>query len=578
MKRLITKEAREKLKELIPNLDSYNCKCKKEDHWNLFRVFAFNHYIDKETGAVRLGAETIARAVNKLNTFRAGRFNASNYLQHFINEIIPNIATVLVDEEGRDWSKGKYTLHHDGSITKEGGKQRRVIINWPSGIKEVIRKEINKEFIGEKVYISNGNKKNLEKERSVSKDTQNICQQEIDILNCKPAKDIAQYLNNLPLNSFTKIVENCDYAIKVANKIDNENSKLQQLLILDLIQEAPKPFVKPSENTDRLFGYGANITNLKKEVRKALTKGWYEADLKSAQLAIVAKLWNIPEVISFLQSGKSFWKEMMAYLNVDDSAKSLIKDHTYGVIFGMSKERLVEEMDLGLKEYGIENGGNLFLQNPIISALIKGRSKYISKLLKEGTMIDAFGEVFEVNKLNILSILARQAQSYEMALIYPIFELAKTTNDFSIQLYQFDGVSINFHNKKRLKNWMSLIEACVENKANELNMYTSLEIVENIGNQELIEFVNLCKDNQIEEVSGVYCMYDKSTNYAVFKKSTNVLESLIKQKERFIAETHSNRKLQNAFNRSSLIAFLAEEVRKEDLHEAEKYFSNRFKG
>ena len=470
----------------------------------------FSHYIDKETGSVRIGAETIARATNKLSQYMNNRFNAGVVIDHFINDIIPNCVSLVTDEQGREWSKSTWTKSSDGSFVKvEEGKQRRALVNWPKEVVALITRELNNSLSDEKVYISNGNKKNSAQERMIQKNIKEECTNRIEILDCEPAKDIASYLNNLPTNSFTKITDNYKKALKTVQSIKNVNSKQSQLIVLDTIMESPKPFVKPVENTDRLFGFGANITNLKKEVRKVLTTGWFEGDLKSAQLAIVATLWDVKEVKTFLESGKSFWKEMTSFLSASEEDKSVIKDFTYGIIFGMSKERVIEEMFINNLPVG-----ELFLSHPIVSALLKARTKYINQAIKKGFITDAFNRDLKVNKKNVLSLVARQAQSYEMALIYPIFELAKTTEDFTITLYQFDGVSLAFHNERTKEFWMNEIKKAVQEKATELDINTSLNIEENIEKEEISKEVQVTTD-QIKVLKNI----DSFENRWIFKET-----------------------------------------------------------
>jgi hypothetical protein len=60
-----------------------------------------------------------------------------------------------------------------------------------------------------------------------------------------------------------------------------------------------------------------------------------------------------------------------------------------------------------------------------------------------------------------------------MTLILPIFDLALTTDQFTIVLYQFDGVSIVF--KRNPEYWMKRISEVVEDKAKELDIITRLE-------------------------------------------------------------------------------------------------------
>jgi len=587
MKRLIHKQARESLQALLPNLDKKDCDCGTEVHWNLFKVLAFNPWIDSQTGAVRVGSQIIARALGKSAVYHAKRFNAGKYLHHFLQDVIPGIATLVVDEQGREWSTSTWVLRSDGSSFKsEDGKERRVLINWPSEVKTILEKEINKEYKDEKVYISNGLKRNSGKERQYLKLILEECQQEIEILDCEPAKEIASYLNSLPTNNFTKLLENFEEARKEANRLEG-HAKFQQLLILDTIMEAPKPFVKPSERTDRLFGRGANLANLKKDVRKVLTKGWYEADLKSAQLAIVATLWDIPEVKDFLKTGESFWSNILEFLGAPLEAKSLIKDYTYGVIFGMSRERLETELTEELKKFGVDNK---FLSHPIISSLLKARTKYIQKVKAQGYIIDAFGKKFSV-KNDVLSLIARQAQSYEMALIHPVFQLAEQTEDFSIQLYQFDGVSLKFHNSSRKDHWINLISEVVAKKAEELNIYTSLDITENTDKftmlkervaQKEFELLSLVEEKKNDlplHTTGVYCIFDTSSNRAYFGQSVDVYQRIVTHQRQLANNTHVNNKLQRAFNKNpgSLIGFLAQTVPYTQLDEAESYYINYFK-
>jgi hypothetical protein len=115
MKRIVYKSTRNSLKEILPNLSSYNCKCKEEDHWNLLRVVLFSSY--REETEVRVGAEAVARATNKLNQLKAGRFNAGVVIDHFINDIFP-FAQIITDEFGREWSKSTWEQREDGSYKK----------------------------------------------------------------------------------------------------------------------------------------------------------------------------------------------------------------------------------------------------------------------------------------------------------------------------------------------------------------------------------------------------------------------------------------------------------------------------
>ena len=157
------------------------------------------------------------------------------------------------------------------------GKERSISFNWPEELKQALHEELNSKIKREeKVYFVTGNKYNKAVQRMDLIDRTEECNQEIAIIDSKYGQQIASYMNNLPINTFTKILENADQAHdKIVTSSMTEEAKMQQLKILQAVLESPKPLYKPSKNgnTDRLFGYGANITNLKKEVRRELTNG-----------------------------------------------------------------------------------------------------------------------------------------------------------------------------------------------------------------------------------------------------------------------------------------------------------------
>ncbi len=511
MKTLIHKQARERLAELLPGLDNYPCGCPREDHWAMLRLFLFNPYIDHETGAVRLGAEAVARAVNQLDKFQSGHFNAGKYINHFINFIIPGIATLLVDEEGREWSTASWDDSNGFWVKTEEGKQRRALVNWPEEIKEVVYNETHGLYTDEKVYIVSGNKRNEALERRGLKAKIEECNNVIELAACPTAKYIAKYHHSLPVNTFNKITENADAARALIDSMPNENARNQQMMVLEAVLECPKPTYKPTERSDRLFGFGANITQLKKEVRRALTKDWVEFDLRSAQLAIISKIWNIPELAAFLESGRSYWKELATYLGLvlTDSVKDTLKRATYALVFGMSKRNLI---DLVATELG-ESVGEAYIHYPLVSTILKARTRYMEKVLEIGYIVDPFFKVHQVSKRNLLSIIAREAQAYEQVLLYPVYQLTNETDDFSITLLQHDGISVKFHDTKTEKYWINRICEVVKETANSIGIPTYLEYEKNTSKHvgSIVTLENVCigeysktTTNLIEESGDLY--------------------------------------------------------------------------
>ena len=69
--------------------------------------------------------------------------------------------------------------------------------------------------------------------------------------------------------------------------------------------------------------------------------------------------------------------------------------------------------------------------------------------------------------------MAEVAQAWEMKFVAPAFNLARTTRDFTITLYQFDGISIHFTcNRDR---WKRRIEEAVNQMIAEYKIYSYLE-------------------------------------------------------------------------------------------------------
>lgn len=475
MKKLVTEQFRNEIQKYVPN-------CKLEAHWQLLRTAIFSPYVCKLTGAIRFGAEEIARAYKSEAT---SNFKAGNKLKEFL-DILPEGLAELVLVNGNEWAKGQYKsleseiVNGKVKFVKVGdGLQRRVLFSWPDYIKELIEDELNDlSDINDKVYFINGNKRNVKHER---KEVQTLVVESlsaVELLESPAASYMAGYLNNLPVNSFTQLLDNKELALAEINNIQSEVVKVQQLKILNAVLESPKPIYRPSKNlrTDRLFGTGANITNLKKEVRQALTKDWVEFDLQSSQLAIVSKLWNIPALKSFLESGVSIWSELLSYYGLNKASKEVksevkkaLKERIYGIVYGESKDRIAngkivndkvedEGLNIALSRFGISKGGVKFLAHPLIKEILKARQTYMKYLLIAGVITDAYGKHHLVNKTNVLSKMSRVAQSYEQILIYGVFELTNDNNDdWSIQLSQHDGVSVKFRHSHTKQYWIAKI-------------------------------------------------------------------------------------------------------------------------
>jgi hypothetical protein len=73
-------------------------------------------------------------------------------------------------------------------------------------------------------------------------------------------------------------------------------------------------------------------------------------------------------------------------------------------------------------------------------------------------------------------VSAQIAQSYELKLLYPVIQLARTTNDFTIMYWLHDGFYMLVNNNERAAYWIELLELAVETVANELEIPSFLDI------------------------------------------------------------------------------------------------------
>ena len=174
-----------------------------------------------------------------------------------------------------------------------------------------------------------------------------------------PAKPLLEYFQTVPLKPYTtNFQNNATHARKLIETLPEEKNlekkRVRCLKLLKKIGVNPKPAFRTSlkGNTVRIFeNNGHAYLALKRDVRKALTRDWIEYDLKSAQLAIVAKLWNLPIITDFLRNGKDIWMEIGETLDIVDKEKSNpnthfkdvksdIKAALYAIIFGISNNNL----------------------------------------------------------------------------------------------------------------------------------------------------------------------------------------------------------------------------------------------
>lgn len=267
----------------------------------------------------------------------------------------------------------------------------------------------------------------------------------------------ASYLNNLPYSIFAK--GNFYAALEIATRLDKEIAKRHPnsfmrnhhkstlLAVRDMWKPFYIPLTKEGTKTPRIFG--SELTFMPSVIRRALYPNWIDFDLKNCHLAIIAYLFDAPLTQAFLQTGQSFWTEIMDYMHIEyekrRQAKEFFKVALYSIVFGKSKTYVQETLKDDLACRGVW-WDKEFVKHPIVQEIAKVVDVAKKSIKENNGMKSAYGWI-ELGEDKVDSILSCVVQSYELAIITSCYKLAMRerearNNDFDIVLHQHDGFSI----------------------------------------------------------------------------------------------------------------------------------------
>lgn len=429
-----------------------------ESYWKAAEYFIFGTYRDElHRNELVISAEILARIEKKTELYEAGNYNAEKFLESIKRDVLPDLA----------WNDWSYAAGQARTLEP---------IKWPNHIKEAIRMELSRQWAADsRVYFVDGRAYSLGKERLEREGTRIEALNRLKMAGNKKAEMILMYLNKLKPNKFSKIRDHINDAYIAAAQLKDANDEtiFHQIAVLRAISDQPQVFYQPSRRgkTVRIFGLNESILSLKKEVRRALTPDWVELDIVSSQLAINAMLWNVSEIDVFLLSNIDIWASLFNHFGIEYDAvikQEVFKKALYALSFGMARKKVYAFVN-----EKIPNGGKLFFSHPIIKALYRGRQRMIKQIENNGGAYLIDGTWLSIKENTTISILAQMAQAVELEAIYEAYQLASTTNDFTIMLHQHDGISISFNNRKEL--WLSRIAGAVNIKLAEMNVNTIIK-------------------------------------------------------------------------------------------------------
>lgn len=411
------------------------------DYRRLFTYLALGPYMrDEDTGAILVPAPMLAGFQGKAGAYLSGNYNAKRFLEDYKRDVAPSFS---------------YSRH-----SKRAGKCRAVI---DRGINDVLESLLNHEDSERRYFVSG---KVFNPTNQILYASQYKAEVQANTYLYKDQRLIAEYLNSKPLSLYKKQVE--EHYIEALLETKGREERRD----LEFIRDMPQPFYRTIGNNPRLFSLlPCSLVTIRKEIRRALCKGWIELDLSNCQAAIIAGVWKIERLHSLLQSGRSLWEYLYSELaippHLQEDVKPVLKKAVYALINGideaviewlLSKEigkRRDELLKQG-REYDspalTQRGRELanlerdrrFTECPMIADILEARAQAQARIIENRGCYGAYGWVlFDGETEELRTFVSRVLQSYELSLIASCFEVASARKDFAIMLYQFDGFSID---------------------------------------------------------------------------------------------------------------------------------------
>jgi hypothetical protein len=424
--------------------------------WQLMEYLCFLAHPDKKTGLLPIPQSLLAKLENK-------------FVNHYKGEVLLKLfqRRVMTPEtfQFSDWEKGRCR-----QVTK---------FELPAHYKKALEKQKNSGK--SEVFFCGGQKYSARAVREMAQ-RKKLKQQLADSARMSASsKEIADYMNNSNPKPFRAIIRrNYQDALAVAKAITDRKKRQDALLVLEAIKKDPQPYYGPSRegHTARLFALGRkSLLQLNGDVRKELTRGWDEADLRSAHLAVNARMWGVDRLIRFLEEDGNIWELFYEHFDIPpklkDKVKKVFKGTIYAIWFDRDPKLIGVILTNDLKKKGVERDGTIVYSMPFIRDIIEERERAKRRIVAEGGVTDCNGRFISLKRREPSSLMAEAAQAVEVELILQAIRLAKTTEDFQITLIQHDGFSVDFRKDKDV--WQGRIERAIAAKAETMEIPTGLE-------------------------------------------------------------------------------------------------------
>jgi hypothetical protein len=447
---------------------------KNKSYWRFLQYLCFGSWRDVETGKLLLPSQFIA-------TIEGKRCNQHYKALEFMRRFEAHVGVGLDIQN--------HVLSFDIDKSRVRMLNEMVVSDKVKSLIDAERHSMDTD----QVWMDTGNKRLKRHTGEMRAKDKEKADSVLAIYNgCQETVDLCNYLNNKHLNRYSTMWKHVKAAKAKAKTLHDANN---QLNIIKSIQLQPQPIYATVPRSTRAFATNESVLRLHRDLRKILTQDWITADLRSAQLAIVAKVWDVSEIEQYLIAGqlskRSIWDDLCEYmgLEMNSTNKAKVKTPLYSITFGAGRKRLHA---LFAREFGHGNGKaayDKFRKHPIIRALLIARSRQLKaiRLAKGGT--DAFGRFLKLEKRhkigyvymfdNSRSILACIAQSYELQLLLPVINLSMTEQfkerGFCITTFLHDGFTFDSFRVEDQQRWKDKLAKAVKEEADRLGIRTELE-------------------------------------------------------------------------------------------------------
>lgn len=411
-----------------------------------------------------------------LRQISGGNIPNQDFLQQFQRDVLPGFV----------WSEPSKANHQARTIIKSG-------IDAYDYDYYHLAQGIMHERPGEhdRVYLDDGRKFSRAKKADQTKHNDQAMRDESHNARTPIQAMILEYHADLPTNTYQSLVtanraEACAW-VQDTYKADDDTRRMLWGQLDTLINQ-PKPYYAvTSDKTNRLYPAAGmtNLTSVKREIRRILTRGCIEADIWACHLAVIAREWQVESLQKLLENlkgqGKKPWGYFAAELGLEltSALKQALKQAVYSLAYGASTRNIIKAFDAAS---GAAAGtGKRFLGITIMRDILAARKAQMQAWSITAEPLDDYGcDYCAVPHADdeIRSLLSCESMAIEQQLVGVIYEYAIAHKDqMQILVYSYDGVTLSiFDNRQKEKEWIKKgIKEAVERKAAELGLITSVE-------------------------------------------------------------------------------------------------------